>query len=100
MAPLLLLAALAAGPHARDAQLHAQDPDAAWVHAAPAVLRTAATAPRVSRRVYGYLPYWESIDLANYRWDLITDVIAFWVAISPTYGTIPNSHSLPRSALT
>src|SRR5262249_55552786 len=78
-APLLLLAAFAAGPHARDALEHAQDPDAAWVTAAPVPVRTAASAPAVTRRVYGYLPYWESIDLANYRWDLITDVIAFSV---------------------
>jgi len=99
MAPLLLLAALAAGPHARDAQLHAHDPAAAWVTAAPVLVRAAATAPSVARRVYGYLPYWESIDLANYRWDLITDVIAFSVNISATDGSISNSHSLPGAAL-
>jgi spore germination protein YaaH len=99
MAPLLLLAALAAGPHAREAQLHAQDADAAWVHERPALARAAATAPSVTRRVYGYLPYWQSIDLANYRWDLITDVIAFSVGISSVDGSISNTHSLPGAAL-
>ena len=98
-APLLLLAALAAGPHARDAQLHAGDPEATWVRAAPVRAAASAAAPKVARRVYGYLPYWESIDLANYRWDLITDVIAFSVNISSADGSISNTHALPGAAL-
>jgi spore germination protein YaaH len=96
---MLLLALLAAlGPHAAQAELHARDPDAAWVHAAPALVRSPASAPSVTRRVYGYLPYWESIDLAALRWDLVTDVIAFSAGIS-TGGAISNSHSLPGAAL-
>src|SRR5256885_385373 len=99
-APLLLLAAFAAGPHARDAAMHAGDPDAAWVHAAaPTPPRAATSAPRVARRVYGYLPSWESIDLANYRWDLLTDVIPFSVGISGADGSISNPHALPGTAL-
>jgi len=93
---LLLLALL--GPHAREAQLHANDPEGAWVRARPALLRSAATAPVVTRRVYGYLPYWESIDLTQFHWDLITDVIPFSVNIG-TDGSISNTHALPGAAL-
>src|SRR5260370_30155151 len=96
---MLLLALLAAlGPHAAQAELHARDPEAAWVHAAPALVRSAPSAPSVTRRVYGYLPYWEAIDLAAFRWDLVSDVIAFSAGIS-TSGAISNSHSLPGAAL-
>src|SRR5258708_37955539 len=96
---MLLLALLAAlGPHAAKAVLHARDPEAAWVHAAPALVRSAPAAPSVTRRVYGYLPYWEAIDLAAFRWDLVSDVIAFSAGISPS-GAISNSHSLPGDAL-
>ena len=95
------LLALFAGPHAADAELHAQDPEAAWVRAAP-VDQTyssySSTTPALTRRVYGYLPYWESIDLANYRWDLLSDVIAFSVGIGSD-GTIGNPHALPGAAL-
>ncbi|HUJ26081.1 MAG TPA: glycosyl hydrolase family 18 protein [Myxococcales bacterium] len=90
----LLLAAFAAGPHARDAQLHALDADAPRVWSG-----TGTSAPVVNRRVYGYLPYWETIDLDNYRWDLITDVIAFSVNISSADGSISNTHALPGAAL-
>lgn len=94
---LLLLAVL--GPHAADAQAHAGDPEAAWVRERPQLVQRAATSgPALTRRVYGYLPYWESIDLANYRWDLISDVIAFSAGIG-TDGSVSNTHSLPGAAL-
>src|SRR5207245_9773959 len=48
--------------------------------------------------VYGYLPYWESIDLNAFRWDLITDIIAFSVEVG-TDGTVSNPHVLPGAAL-
>jgi len=50
------------------------------------------------KRVYGYLPYWESIDLNAFRWDLITDIIAFSVEVG-TDGTVSNPHALPGAAL-
>lgn len=90
----LLLAAFAAGPHARDAQLHALDADAPRVWSG-----TGSSTPSVNRRVYGYLPYWESIDLTNYRWDLLTDIIDFSVNISSVDGSISNPHGLPSAAL-
>src|SRR5438477_7429566 len=96
--PMLLLLLALLGPHAREAQLHANDPEGAWVRARPALLRSAATAPVVTRRVYGYLPYWESIDLTQFHWDLITDVIPFSVNIG-TDGSISNTHALPGAAL-
>src|ERR1041384_7603176 len=102
-APLLLLAAFAVGPHARELELHANSPDAEWVHAPPLpekkIICSAGGAPRVTARVYGYLPYWQSIDLVNFRWDLITDVITFSVGISSVDGSISNTHSLPGAAL-
>jgi spore germination protein len=88
---------LALGPHAAEALAHAQDAPAAWVSAAPLPIRaTAATA--LPKRVYGYLPYWESIDLATYRWDLISEVIAFSVEIGAD-GSVSNPHALPGAAL-
>src|SRR5437764_9385919 len=94
---LLLLAALL-GPHAADAQRHGRDPEAAWVRAA-AVLRPAVpVSAALSRRVYGYLPYWESIDLASFHWELVSDVIAFSVEIG-TDGTVSNPHALPGAGL-
>ena len=54
--------------------------------------------PAVTRRVYGYLPYWQSIDLNTFRWDLITDIIPFSVGIG-TDGTVSNPHALPGAAL-
>ena len=88
------------GPHAADAQAHAADPEAGWVREPPGILYKTykMTAPTLTRRVYGYLPYWESIDLVSYHWDLITDVIAFSVGIGAD-GTVTNSHSLPGAAL-
>ena len=96
----LLLAALTAvlGPHAADAELHAQNAEAHWVRAEPQRLQFAATAPALARRVYGYLPYWESIDLASYHWDLISDVVAFSAGVG-TDGTVSNTHALPGAAL-
>ena len=96
----LLLAALLAvlGPHAADAALHAQDPEAQWVRAEPQRQQLAATSPALARRVYGYLPYWESIDLASYSWDLISDVVAFSAGLG-TDGTVSNTHALPGAAL-
>src|SRR5258708_35772639 len=99
-AVLLLLAALATlGPHAAEAELHAQDPEAEWVRAEPVLQPFAsALAPAVSKRIYGYLPYWQSIDLTSFHWDLITDVIAFSAGVG-TDGTIGNAHALPGAAL-
>lgn len=100
--PLLLALLSLLGPHATDAALHAGDPEAPWVRAAPVLLpeRSAAiVAPVVKRRVYGYLPYWESsIDLGALRWDLLTDVIAFSAEIGAD-GTVTNAHGLPGAAL-
>ena len=90
-------ALLAMGPHAAEALAHANDAPAAWISAAVAPIRPAATTPP-QRRVYGYLPYWESIDLASFRWDLVSDVIAFSVEIA-TDGTVSNPHGLPGAAL-
>ncbi len=87
------------GPHAREAALHAQDPEAEWVRALPAQrTQQAATPSPLSKRVYGYVPYWVSLDLAAFHWDLVSDVIAFSVEIA-TDGTVSNLHSLPGAAL-
>src|SRR5207237_6829385 len=96
--PMLLLLLALLGPHAREAQLHANDPEGAWVRARPALLRSAATAPVVTRRVYGYLPYWDSIDLTQFHWALITDVIPFSVNFG-SCGTIFDMHALSVAAL-
>ena len=96
----LLLAALLAvlGPHAADAELHAQDPEAQWVRAEPGRQQLAATSPALARRVYGYLPYWVSIDLASFNWTLISDVVAFSAGLAGD-GTVSNAHALPGAAL-
>jgi spore germination protein YaaH len=95
---MLLALLLALGPHAEDAALHASDPEAAWVRAPAAPVRMAQTAPALSKRVYGYLPTWVSIDLASFRWDLVSDIIAFSANIAAD-GTVTNPHSLPGGAL-
>src|SRR5436309_10153057 len=90
---------LALGPHADEAARHAGDPDAAWIHADTARFSSsAASTPALNKRVYGYLPYWVSIDLNTFRWDLVSDVIAFSAGIG-TDGAVTNSHSLPGAAL-
>jgi len=53
--------------------------------------RSAAAPPK---RVYGYLPYWENIDLAAFRWDLVSDVVAFSAEIAAD-GSVSNPHALP-----
>src|SRR4051812_24398755 len=96
---MLLALLLALGPHADEAARHAADPDAAWINGDTLRFSSyAATAPALTRRVYGYLPYWVSIDLNTFRWDLVSDVIAFSAGIG-TDGTVSNSHSLPGAAL-
>jgi spore germination protein YaaH len=104
---LLLVALLAAdpaeveiGPHAREAADHVFAPAASWVTAAPQFIPEAAraAAPALSRRVYGYLPYWSSLDLQAFRWDLVSDVVTFSVGIG-TDGSISNPHALPGAAL-
>jgi spore germination protein YaaH len=93
----LAAALLALGPHAAEARAHARDPAAAWISAAiPAARPTSTTA--LPKRVYGYLPYWENIDLQSFRWDLVSDVIAFSVEIAPD-GTVSNPYGLPGAAL-
>ena len=104
----LLLAALVAldpveaelGPHARESAGHVFAPAAAWTTAAPGPVRplAAAAAPALARRVYGYLPYWSSIDLQAFRWDLVSDVVTFSVGLG-TDGSISNPHALPGAAL-
>src|SRR5438270_13888639 len=94
---LLMLLALI-GPHAAEAERHARDAEAAWLRAAPFAERSRAAAPVVTKRVYGYLPYWASIDLSTFHWDLVTDIVTFSVGIG-TDGTVTNPHALPGSAL-
>jgi spore germination protein YaaH len=95
----LLAALVSLGPHAADALAHAQDAPAAWVSMAPSGTRPASAAVvALPKRVHGYLPYWESIDLNAFRWDLITDIIAFSVEVGVD-GTVSNPHALPGAAL-
>lgn len=99
---LLFAALLALGSHAADAELHAGDPEAAWVRAPSYQWYDSndfAAAPALARRVYGYLPYWSSIDLATFPWDLVTDVVAFSADLASD-GAVSNSHALPGAALT
>jgi spore germination protein YaaH len=93
----LLFALLALGPHAEEAALHAGAPEAAWARAAPSAIH-AASAPALDKRVYGYLPYWQSIDLQAFHWELVSDVIAFSADIGVD-GALSNSHALPGAAL-
>ena len=93
----LAAALLALGPHAAEALAHAHHPQAPWISAPMPASRPAATA-QLPKRVYGYLPYWEDIDLASFRWDLVSDVIAFSADIA-TDGTVSNPHGLPGAAL-
>jgi spore germination protein YaaH len=93
----VLAAFLALGPHAEEARAHAGDAPAAWVFMAALPMRPAAVTA-LPKRVYGYLPYWESIDLASFRWDLVSDVIAFSIELSPS-GAVSNPHGLPGAAL-
>jgi spore germination protein YaaH len=87
------------GPHAREAALHAHDPEPEWVRVAPAQrMQQAPTRPPLFKRVYGYVPYWVTLDLAAFHWELVSDVIAFSVDIA-TDGTVPNPRSLPKAAL-
>ena len=72
----VIVAFLALGPHAAEALAHAHDAPAAWV-SMPALSMRATAAAMPAKRVYGYLPYWENIDLAAFRWDLVSDVVAF-----------------------
>jgi spore germination protein YaaH len=95
----LAAALLSLGPHAADALAHARDAPAAWVSMAPLAMRSASPAlVALPKRVYGYLPYWESIDFNTFRWDLITDIIAFSVEVGPD-GAVSNPHALPGGAL-
>lgn len=94
--PLLALV-VALGPHAEDARAHAGSAAAAWVAAPPASMRPSALTA-LPKRVYGYLPWWESIDLASFRWDLVSDVIAFSLELSPS-GAVSNPQGLPGAAL-
>jgi len=89
---------LALGPHAAESLAHAHDAPAAWVSAPAHAARAAAASAPLPKRVYGYLPYWQSIDLASFRWDLVTDVIAFSVDVG-TSGSIVNPRALPGAAL-
>jgi spore germination protein YaaH len=103
LAAILALSPLARaepeGPHAREAALHAQDPVPEWVPAPPAQrTQLAAARPPLFKRVYGYVPYWVTLDLAAFHWELVSDVIAFSVEIA-TDGTVPNPRSLPKAAL-
>ena len=94
----LLAALLSLGPHAADALAHAQDAPAAWVSMPTPRRPASAAVVALPKRVYGYLPYWESIDLNAFRWDLITDIIAFSVEVGAD-GTVSNPHALPGGAL-
>ena len=94
----LLAALVSLGPHAADSLAHGQDTPAAWVSMPPPGMRPSAALTALPKRVYGYLPYWESIDLNAFRWDLITDIIAFSVEVGVD-GTVSNPHALPGAAL-
>jgi spore germination protein YaaH len=48
--------------------------------------------------VYGYLPYWVTLDLATFRWETITDIIAFGADLTSS-GTISSWHGWPQTAL-
>ncbi len=52
----------------------------------------------LSKRVYGYLPYWVRVDLTTLRWDLLSDVIAFSADVGMD-GNVGNPYALPDPAL-
>jgi spore germination protein YaaH len=64
---------------------------------APAPSR-AVVGAALPRRVYGYLPYWENLDPASFRWDLVSDIVAFSAEIA-TDGMVTNPHGLPGAGL-
>jgi spore germination protein YaaH len=93
----LFAALLALGPHAAEALAHARDAPAAWISMPVSPMRGTAAA-LWPKRVYGYLPYWESIDLTAFRWDLVSDVVVFSAEIGVD-GRVTNPHGLPGAAL-
>jgi len=82
------------GPHARDLFAHQDEPDAPRDFAPQF---EAPGGPQLTRRVYGYLPYWSAVD-ANFRWDLVSDLIVFGANLRPD-GTVSSWHGWPQTSL-
>ena len=47
----------------------------------------------LTRKVFGYHPYWSNGLQTNYDWNLISDLCYFSWEFSPTTGNVTNSHS-------
>src|SRR5512135_2831670 len=76
----------------------AGSPPPARATAGPAPLTPAQFSHRLSRDVYGYLPYWDigSGTDAYLRYDLLTTISLFSFSYDPTSGAL----NPPRAALT
>ena len=73
------------GPHAVEAEQHAGDAAQDFRAPPPAGTDEAlneSVAPALAARVWGYLPYWSSINLSTFRWDLVSDVLIFSYGLS------------------
>lgn len=103
-AVLLCLPVVAAEPgsvhslHQLEAQRHASTPTALSLlgdqSATIVPLQARANAP--CKKVFGYLPYWESS--ANIRWDLLTHLACFSVEVNST-GAVTNRHNWPWTSI-
>lgn len=89
------------GPHAREAALHAGEPDAVSDFGdsptTEAALAQGPATPQLSRRVYGYLPYWSTLG-KSFRWDLVSDLVVFSADLKSD-GTVSAWHGWPNTAL-
>jgi spore germination protein YaaH len=47
----------------------------------------------LTKKVFGYHPYWSNGMQTNYNWNLISDLCYFSWEFSPTTGNVTNSHS-------
>jgi MYXO-CTERM domain-containing protein len=95
---LALLAASLLGPHAAEQARHQGDPDAEWTWARhPLPAAQAVSKPQLAYRVYGYLPYWQTLD-ASFHWDLVTDLVVFAAGLRSD-GTVSSWHGWPNASL-
>ncbi|MBS2023633.1 MAG: hypothetical protein JST92_14615 [Deltaproteobacteria bacterium] len=93
------------GLHAREVFAHQGEPDAPWTRerATPGIstslqLPRSSAAKVLQQRVYGYLPYFSSIDAATFRWETVSDLVLFSADLTKT-GTVSSYHGFPQTAM-
>src|SRR5438552_2795088 len=55
---------------------------------------------QLTKCVYGYLPYWVSVDPTTLRWDLFFDVIYFDATVSSSTGAVTGNNGWATSGAT